>query len=145
MPFCGCHSRSERKRTEKNRQLEEKVKAFEGREEEVKDIATKAYLLGRAKASFEAATATEVWAGLPPYKSNLTPLAEVLVRVGEEALDGKGPEPLSGVGAVHEGYFARLGSRPEWWKIQNPPTEFKKTPPTKQEGTPSDPEPDPDF
>ena len=98
--------------------------------EEVKEFMSKAYLFGVAEASFEAAaTATEKlgeWPGLPPYKSNL-------IRVGEEALDGK---PLE---RTRLGEFTILGSRPEWWKIQNPPTEFKAT---KQGGTPSDPEPD---
>ena len=101
--------------------------------EEVKEFMSKAYLFGVAEASFEAAaTATEKlgeWPGLPPYKSNL-------IRVGEEALDGKPLEP------TRLGEFSILGYRPEWWKIQNPPTEFKAT---KQGGTPSDPEPDPDF
>ena len=101
--------------------------------EEVKEFISKAYLFGLPEASFEAAaTATEKlgeWPGLQPYKSNL-------IRVGEEALDGKPLEP------TRLGEFSILGSRPEWWKIQNPPTEFKAT---KQGGTPSDPEPDPDF
>ena len=86
--------------------------------EEVKEFMSKAYLFGVAEASFEAAaTATEKlgeWPGLPPYKSNL-------IRVGEEALDGKPLEP------TRLGEFSILGYRPEWWKIQNPPTEFKAT------------------
>jgi cell fate (sporulation/competence/biofilm development) regulator YlbF (YheA/YmcA/DUF963 family) len=132
---------------EEKRQLEEKVKALEAGAtfEEVKDIMSKAYLLGVAEASFDAAAETEKatgklwqWPGLPPYKGNQSPLEALLIRMGEEALEGKPPEPPT----LH--IFRRLGSRPEWFKIQNPPTELKKTP-TKQAGTPSDPEPDPDF
>jgi hypothetical protein len=129
--------------SEKNRQLEEKIKALQaagaavGTVEEVKDIASKAYLLGMAQASFEAAAATEkLW---ELYKSKTGPIEAMLIRLGEEALEGKRPEP------TRIGEFSILGSRPEWWKVQNPPTELKKTPTTKEEGTPPDPEPDPDF
>jgi hypothetical protein len=130
---------------EEKRQLEEKVKALEvgATVEEVKDIMSKAYLLGVAEANFDAAAATDAytsrlwqWPGLPPYKGNQSPLEARLIRMGEEALEGKPPEPST------RNIFRRFGTRPAWWKIQNPPTEFKKT---KQEGTPSDPEPDPDF
>ena len=84
-------TRTADKYAEEKRQLEEKVKAFEesakaagaavATVEEVKDIASKAYLIGRAEASFEAAAATEkLW---ELYKSKIGPMEAMFIRLGE--------------------------------------------------------------